>query len=195
MGRVVARNISIVPGANKGLYAELMWFPFDSSGKKGVEAGREMISRYVSGKIFDIVLSGSKVGFHSDLFPIALGLNTTITIRSDWKTIPTLPELGRALSRLHLEIPVPKLPPPPGQPDGIDDDDRPHFIQDTTVRFHLYSPTAAPQRVLIYLSGIIHISLHSLTDKSDILATPMEINSRIHFILSSTPYHNISYID
>lgn len=50
VGRVAGKNISIVPGMNRGIYAELNWAPLGYGGQEGVVAGREMISRYVSGK-------------------------------------------------------------------------------------------------------------------------------------------------
>jgi hypothetical protein len=60
-----------------------------------------------------------------------IGLNTTITLRSFDGTIPSLPELGRALSGIKFDVPVPRLRAPGG--DDSDPDDRPHFIKDATV--------------------------------------------------------------
>lgn len=66
-----------------------------------------------------------------------LGLNTTVTIQSHEETIPALPKLGQALSKLAIEVPLPKVPlsQQPGDNDGDEpnDDEQPHFIQDATV--------------------------------------------------------------
>jgi hypothetical protein len=55
------------------------------------------------------------------------GFNTTIMIRSHNGTIPSLPQLGSALS-LEIQVPKLKLPRNPKRPDGT-----PQFIIDATV--------------------------------------------------------------
>lgn len=50
VGHVTARDISVTPGVNTGVCVDLLWNPSGSSGAVGVDAGREMISQYVSGK-------------------------------------------------------------------------------------------------------------------------------------------------
>lgn len=56
-----------------------------------------------------------------------------MTIQTYGGTIPTLPKLGQAMSKLAVEIPLPKTP--TSQLPGGDDngDGQPHFIQDATV--------------------------------------------------------------
>lgn len=59
-----------------------------------------------------------------------LGANTSLTIQSYEGTIPSLPEIGRALSKLRLDVQIPRIPVPG---DGPDDGKGPGFIQDATV--------------------------------------------------------------
>lgn len=65
------------------------------------------------------------------------GWNTTLTIKTHSDSIPSQPALGKALSSLEIEIPIPRLASPenPGEGDGHDgsDDGKPHFIEDATV--------------------------------------------------------------
>ena len=70
------------------------------------------------------------------------GFNTTVTLQAYEGTIPALPELGRALSALSLDIPVPRIR-FPGDGDQAPGD-RPHFIKDATVLSALFD--ALPQQ-------------------------------------------------
>ncbi|KAL2013828.1 hypothetical protein VTN00DRAFT_1353 [Thermoascus crustaceus] len=112
VAQLLARNLSVAPGLNSGIRVDLLWNPKDLRGDRGETAGRDMVSRYVS------------------------GLNTTVTIQTYEGTIPALPNLGRALSILGIDIQVPRLH-PPGSPGGGDegagDDDATRFIQAATV--------------------------------------------------------------
>lgn len=58
-----------------------------------------------------------------------------MTVQAYRGTIPTLPKIGQALSKLALKVPFPKIPTPqlPGDDNGPHDDGQPHFIQDATV--------------------------------------------------------------
>lgn len=118
VGHVVARDVSLIPGLNTGIHVDLVWNPLAFSGANGVDVGRKMVSRYIS------------------------GFNTTVNVRSYWGTIPALPKLGQAMSKLELEIPIPKVPTPDDgkDPDEGDDEGRSRFIQDATL--HLWSSTA-----------------------------------------------------
>lgn len=49
VAHLIVRDVSIVPGPNSGVPVELLWNPLDSNGVDGVIAGRDMLSRYVSG--------------------------------------------------------------------------------------------------------------------------------------------------
>ncbi|KAF7586763.1 hypothetical protein BBP40_008356 [Aspergillus hancockii] len=113
LAHLTARDLMIVPGVNSGIHADLQWDPLELGGPAGVVAGQEILSRYVSGD------------------------NTSVIIRSHEGTIPALPKLGKALSRLGLEVQIPRIP-VPGNPDG--EDGKPRFIQDSTL--HLWSSTA-----------------------------------------------------
>jgi hypothetical protein len=61
-----------------------------------------------------------------------LGFNTTVTIQSHENSIPALPNLGRALSKLEIDVQVPRLR-IPGDDNGQPGDDSRHFIKDATV--------------------------------------------------------------
>ncbi|KAK2793513.1 hypothetical protein FQN52_001099 [Onygenales sp. PD_12] len=113
IGQTTARNLSISPGVNSGIRISALWNPSQSGGKEGVNIGRDLLSRYVS------------------------GLNTSVTLKSHEGTIPALPKLGSALSGLELDIPLPKVGSPGRDPGG---GDQPHFIKDATL--HLWSSTA-----------------------------------------------------
>ncbi|KAI3126357.1 hypothetical protein DTO027I6_7032 [Penicillium roqueforti] len=115
VAHLTAHNISVGPGNNSYVPVDFFWCPLDEAGADGVEAGRALLSSYVS------------------------GLNTTITIKSYRNTIPSLPNLGEALSVLKITVPIPRIS-IPGSPGSDDDDNKPHFIQDAT--FYLWSSTA-----------------------------------------------------
>ncbi|RAL09018.1 uncharacterized protein BO97DRAFT_445840 [Aspergillus homomorphus CBS 101889] len=117
VAHLTARNAKIAPGMNSGLRVDLLWSPLGLDGPSGASAGRDLLSQYISGS------------------------NTTVTVRTHEKTIPALPGLGRALSRLGLEVQIPHVPVPqaPGhQPDA--GKGSMGFIQDATM--HLWSSTA-----------------------------------------------------
>ncbi|KAI1978726.1 hypothetical protein LOZ51_005574 [Ophidiomyces ophidiicola] len=118
VANIVGRNLSVSPGKNPLVTIEGLWNPSNSKGPHGIIAGRDLISRYVS------------------------GLNTSVTLSAYSGSIPALPALGRALSILQIEVPVPKLHlPDDDDNDGSPDDhDRPQFIKDATV--YLLSSTA-----------------------------------------------------
>ena len=64
----------------------------------------------------------------------ALGWNVTLTARTYEGSIPSQPELGKALSSLKIEMPMPKMTMPGhGDGDSGEPGDGPHFIGDTTV--------------------------------------------------------------
>ncbi|CAG8891079.1 unnamed protein product [Penicillium egyptiacum] len=115
VAHMTAQNISVGPGNNSYIPIDFSWCPLDAAGVDGVEAGRALLSSYIS------------------------GFNTTITIKSHRNTIPSLPDLGEALSVLNITVPVPRIS-VPGSPDDDDKDTKPHFIQDAT--FYLWTSTA-----------------------------------------------------
>lgn len=50
VAHIITRNISVVPGVNTDISVDVLWCPLDADGPEGVDAGREMLSQYVSGK-------------------------------------------------------------------------------------------------------------------------------------------------
>lgn len=110
LAQAIARNIEFVPGANDNILVQVDWNPTRFGQEKGAENARQLISRYLS------------------------NYNTTFTFQTHNGTFPTNPEIGSALSSFDLEVPVPKLHLPSTPDDGNDGEDKPHFVQDTTVR-------------------------------------------------------------
>ncbi|KAI9367911.1 hypothetical protein BJX61DRAFT_262048 [Aspergillus egyptiacus] len=118
LAHITARDVTIVPGLNTGIHVDLQWNPSELGGPSAVLAGQALLSQYVS------------------------GYNTSVVIKTHKGTIPALPKLGQALSRLDFEVQVPKLlaQRPGGDPDQPGHDDGKGFIQDATL--HLLSSTA-----------------------------------------------------
>ncbi|GAB1313036.1 regulator of (H+)-ATPase in vacuolar membrane [Madurella fahalii] len=123
VGEARAENLAIIPGNNTGLAVSATWNPLIVGGEKGAQHGRDLLSQYLS------------------------GYNTTVTVRTHRGTIPSLPRIGEALSRLNLTLSAPRLrlPPPPGRGGGGgggggDEEDERRFIRDAT--FHILSSTA-----------------------------------------------------
>ncbi|KAL8905898.1 MAG: hypothetical protein Q9171_006497 [Xanthocarpia ochracea] len=136
LGHATARDVSVVPGPNQNLAVTAVWNPSHQSGKKGAHIGRELLSQYIS------------------------GYNTTLTLRTHTKSIPSQPRLGTALSIFNITIPTPKLIPPPNPNRPVPPDppnepasSAPHFIDDAV--FHLIGSTA----VLTLLSPLPHTTL------------------------------------
>ena len=115
VGHATAENIDVIPGNNANLLVEALWSPFELGGHNGSEVGRNLLSQYIS------------------------GFNTTLTLKTHESTIPSQPNLGRALSSLEIVIDAPKLLGPQTPNDGGNDDDEdgdraaPRFIKDATV--------------------------------------------------------------
>ncbi|PLB54438.1 hypothetical protein P170DRAFT_432079 [Aspergillus steynii IBT 23096] len=116
VAHVTARDLTLVPGVNSGLPVDLKWSPLELDGPAGQGAGRELISEYIS------------------------GANTTVTVQSYNGTIPSLPQLGKALSKLGFDVQIPRVPVRRAPGKEPEDDQGPGFIQDATL--HLWSSTA-----------------------------------------------------
>ncbi|EED23779.1 conserved hypothetical protein [Talaromyces stipitatus ATCC 10500] len=139
LAHVTGRSLSVVPGDNIGVVFEALWSPLAAGADIGVIAGRELLSNYIS------------------------GLNTTVTLQAHEGSLPGLPDLGKALSGISVNVSVPKLGTPgDGQGDDDDDEGSPHFIKDATL--HLWSSTA----VFTLTSPLRHSTLY--IDKIDATA-------------------------
>ncbi|OOQ82149.1 hypothetical protein PEBR_41813 [Penicillium brasilianum] len=138
IGHVFARNLSIVPGNNTNVSVQMSWDPYSNGGQAGVEAGRKFVSSYIS------------------------GANTTVTIKTHEGTFPTLPDLGKALSVLSFDVPVPHMSMPRAPGDDDDDDKPPKYIQEATL--HLFSST-------------VEFTVFSPSAETSITVTSMEATS------------------
>ncbi|KXX81205.1 hypothetical protein MMYC01_201399 [Madurella mycetomatis] len=120
VGEARAENLAIAPGNNTGLAVSATWNPLLMGGEKGAQHGRNLLSQYLS------------------------GYNTSVTIRTHRGTIPSLPRIGDALSRLNLTLSAPRLrlPAPPGRGGGGGggEEEERRFLRDAT--FHIFSSTA-----------------------------------------------------
>lgn len=110
LGQATVKNLHLAPGPNTNLPVTALWNP-SRSGDLGVSRGRDLISGYIS------------------------GFDTSVTIRTHALSIPSLPNLGSALSRLNITVSAPRLSLPGDGPDN-----QTHFIRDAT--FHILSSTA-----------------------------------------------------
>lgn len=51
VGHVSTQHVFITPGLNTGVHVDMIWNPSQSNGTSGVYAGRQLMSRYASGKL------------------------------------------------------------------------------------------------------------------------------------------------
>ncbi|KAJ5149505.1 hypothetical protein N7448_001083 [Penicillium atrosanguineum] len=116
LAHIMARNIAIIPGNNTNVPIDFLWSPLDIGGVDGKEAGRALMSS------------------------VASGSNTSVTIKTHEGTFPSLPNIGRGLSAVPIDVPVPRLSTPGSPGDGDEEDRGPNFIQDSTI--HIWSSTA-----------------------------------------------------
>ncbi|KAF4979537.1 hypothetical protein FZEAL_4305 [Fusarium zealandicum] len=111
LGEAVSRNVEFGLGDNTNLAVLATWDPLKFGGEKARQVGRKLLSDYVSGE------------------------NTTLTARAHKRSIPTIPLIGEALSKINFTLPTPRIRVP-----GEDEDGKPRFIADAI--FHLLSSTA-----------------------------------------------------
>lgn len=55
LGHATARNVTVLRGLNENLTVEAVWNPWELSGEKGQEVGRELLSQYISGTTVETV--------------------------------------------------------------------------------------------------------------------------------------------
>ncbi|OAA71185.1 hypothetical protein ISF_01736 [Cordyceps fumosorosea ARSEF 2679] len=114
---VTVQDLLVGKGNVTNVTVSASWNPTGLGGERSRDAGRKLISDYLSGK------------------------NTNITIRSHRGSLPNLPDLGEALSRLNLTLPTPRLELPGG--DGSRHDNTssmPGFVREAF--FHLLTSSA-----------------------------------------------------
>jgi hypothetical protein len=115
IGDATLQRVDIVQGNNTNILVQATWDPTTFGGKEGAKIGGELLSQYIS------------------------GFNTTLVFQTHEGSIPSQPELGKALSKFAIEMRAPKLSGPSTGDEGDDDDgdDKPHFINNAV--FHLFS--------------------------------------------------------
>jgi len=142
IGHTTVKDLQINQGPNFNVTARAQWAPKDAAGKA---IGRELLSQWIS------------------------GYNTSVTIQTHKGTIPLHPELGIALSKLNITLPIPHIsfptdPDAPADPDDPDDEDSPkgpRFIKSATM--HLFSSTAQFTLLSPLSSPIIYITTINAT--------------------------------
>lgn len=113
IGEAVAQNINVTLGNNTNIMITANWDPLLFGGQRARNVSRDLLSQYLSGE------------------------NTTITVRGHRDSIPRMPLVGEALSKMNLTMPMPRMP-LPGEEEGSDSR---RFIQEAT--FHVLSSTAS----------------------------------------------------
>ncbi|KAF5648109.1 uncharacterized protein FTJAE_1459 [Fusarium tjaetaba] len=113
LGEAISRNVTFDLGKNTNLPVLATWDPLRFGGEKAQAIGRKLLSDYVSGK------------------------NTTLTARTHRRSVPNVPIIGEALSKINITLPTPRIT-VPGEDEH--EGEKPHFIADAT--FHLFSSTA-----------------------------------------------------
>lgn len=115
LGSATAENLNLVRGNNTNLVVTANWDP-TADGEAGRKVASDLISEYLSGR------------------------NVSIDVKTHRGTLPSVPQIGEALSKLNVTIAAPSLD-LPGDDDGDGDGKRKgHFIRDAT--FHVLSSTA-----------------------------------------------------
>ncbi|KAK3952963.1 hypothetical protein QBC32DRAFT_131347 [Pseudoneurospora amorphoporcata] len=150
LGEARAKRLTIKRGVNTNLKVTAVWRP-SLEEEDGQQIGRDLISQYIS------------------------GYNTTVTLKIHPGTIPSKPELGKALSKLNFTLPMPRLNVPGDNEGGRHDgngsanDTAPHFIRGAS--FHVFSSTAtftlaSPfSRNTIYIEHINATALYNHTEE------------------------------
>ncbi|KAK6535125.1 hypothetical protein TWF694_001607 [Orbilia ellipsospora] len=141
LGNGTIRDITIGLKENTAVL-EAFWAPADG-GDLAWATGAALLGDYISGK------------------------NTTITLRAHEHSIPSLPDISKALSSLKFDIPLPSLPlddegGAPSDPSG-----RSHFVQSATL--HVLSSTGTfvlrnpLKKDTIFMSNLTGIASHNGT--------------------------------
>lgn len=125
IGEIIAEGLNITTGNNTDLQVKVIWDP-SRGGPPGVVVARDLLSSYLS------------------------GFNTSVTLRSHRHSIPLLPHIGYALSRLNWTMPLPRLHLP-----GAENDESARFIRQAT--FHMFSSTATFTLVSPFRRNILFI--------------------------------------
>lgn len=110
LGDVTVQNLVVTEGNVTNVAVSTAWDPAGFGGDASRQAGRRLLSDYLSGR------------------------NTSITIRTHRHSIPSLPALGEALSRIPLTLPLPRMRLPG------DDADPSSVIRDAV--FHMLTSSA-----------------------------------------------------
>ncbi|KHO02016.1 uncharacterized protein MAM_01017 [Metarhizium album ARSEF 1941] len=125
IGEAITKNLHLKSDNNTNIIVEATWDPHSFGGKKAHKAARRLLSEYLSGK------------------------NTTIALRTHNGTIPTMPIIGEALSKINITLSTPRLELP-----GEEGKEGQGFIRDAT--FHILSSTAT----FMLASPLHHDTVH-----------------------------------
>lgn len=132
IGEATVEDVDMKLGKISDVFVRATWDPEGLGGEKSKEAGRKLLSDYLSGK------------------------NTSVTLRSHRGSIPRMPALGEALSKINMTFTTPRLE-LPGDDDDEDEDpeSRSRFIRDAT--FHIFSSTASFRLASPLRHNTVHI--------------------------------------
>lgn len=145
IGEVTAENLDVKVGNNTNILVTAIWDPSTFGGDLARAAGQRLLSDYLSGK------------------------SANITLRSHEGSIPSMPEIGKALSGINMTTPAPRFR-LPGDDDneGRNNTENQRFIREAT--FHLFSSTAnfvlaSPlQHNIIYVERVSAAAFYNHTE-------------------------------
>ncbi|KAF4582046.1 pre-rRNA processing protein [Ophiocordyceps camponoti-floridani] len=113
VGEAIVKDVALRVGHNSGLSGYATWDPRTFGGESAREAGRRLLSDYLSGR------------------------KTSVELQAHRGSIPTAPALGEALSRLNLTLSTPRLK----LPGDEEDEHKTGFLRAAT--FHVIRSTAS----------------------------------------------------
>ncbi|PFH61433.1 hypothetical protein XA68_17419 [Ophiocordyceps unilateralis] len=116
LGVATVKDVALRVGHNSGLTGTATWDPRNLGGETAREVGRRLVSDYLS------------------------GMKTSVELKAHGGSVPTVPALGEALSRLNITLRAPRLK-LPGDDGDDQDKDNTGFLRDAT--FHLMTSTAS----------------------------------------------------
>lgn len=138
VGEATAKNLDITTGNNTNLVVTALWKP-SLGGSTGSQAGRDLLSQYLS------------------------GYNTTVALKTHRDSIPSQPLIGEALSKINITVSAPRLNLP-----GGDEGEKTHFIRDaifhvfsSTATFTIVSPL---RHNTLYIERVNATALYNHTE-------------------------------
>ncbi|KAK5997046.1 hypothetical protein PT974_02397 [Cladobotryum mycophilum] len=114
IGEVTAKDLDLKLGENTNMVVYATWDPVTWGGEESHKVATQLLSNYLSGK------------------------NTSLTMKAHRGSIPAVPVIGEALSKINITLPTPRVK----LPDDESGEGQSHrFVRDAS--FHFFSSTAS----------------------------------------------------